>query len=783
MFFLGRRRPGKRTPNSLNGEVGDPSQRKTSAPTGAGVEGVGKDAVDAARGLAQGRVVDAGQAAARGAITGVGAYLGGQTGARVARFIANSKAGSAVTRVSSYVIVGVVAFSMVMSLLMGAGLFSILTIFGGAQAAAACVPGAGTAGAAPLENPTREQVAGTIYAQAVGLGLGEVAALVGIGVGYGETGLQNDTDGDCWRGSCANGRTSSRGVFQQFYSWPPPGTAWSGLPAPTGGVGTRFEAFNGTNAWGAYGWARTDPRMNVAQAANMFLLGPDYGASSGLEDNTLFQSISGRDPSTLSTSVLVTIAQQVQGFPAHHMGSYEANIRTGLQYFQRIKRGDIPTPPFVMPLAGIVKAATTPATREVVAGVTDQVVVAPSPQPSPSRPAGGAPSATGRPATLTSSEPDGLLLIGDSLMDGVVNQGGAPREIFGKPTATRTQIGIGTKAALDKWGNDLSTGPNRVIVSLGSNDWAGQPSTFDAQIARFMTTATASREVFWFSLHYKPAQQHNETLMRAAARYPNLTVININDKLTPNSGLLTPGMNYLHPNTDGYKTMWAAALNTLQGASASGGMVMSNAACVGFSFTGAGANPLAEAALTFATEQIGKPYGYPQGNPPATWDCSKFTGGSYNYAWEQAGKPAEYAYLGKYPFLPRSALSYDQYRHPQMTFVPLAEALPGDFIFFNGNLGMSAGNPIDHVALIYDTVEKTLIESGDPVNINSYMDNLARSGNGQGIAGPPKADGSPTLPGEPGWEPVVGRLIPLPVTGSALDAGTQPSNRTPAMVL
>lgn len=578
--------------------------------------------------------------------------------------------------------------------------------------------------------PSQDSIAATLYAQAMGLGLGEVAAMVAIGVGLGETNLQNDTDGDCWGGSCSNGRTSSRGVFQQFYSWPPPGTAWSGQDAPTGGVGVRFDQFNASNAWGADGWAKSDPRMSVAMAANMFFLGPDYGSTMGLEDNELFQSLRDEDPMSLSSAQMVQIAQQVQQFPVQHMGSYEQNMTRAASYFLRIKSGNIPVPAFQPPLEGMAKSATTDITRKALQSVT----LAQHPKD-----------------VADGIVDDGLLLVGDSLAEGVARQSGSfPTTVFGGATVARTEVGITSVAAFRKWARDIRTGPSRVLVSLGTNDGPSGAAGLESTVKAVMKAAGPGREVYWYTLHYGPVKALNAVLKTQASKYENLTLVDVTAMLSETSGYTSATDGYLHPGPSGYAAMWDAARAMItQGATTS------------WMCATVGANPLADAALAWAQAQFGKPYGT---NPPVSYDCSKLTGGAYHHAWIAAGRPAEYAYLGEYPFLDTAALSYEQYRSGHFEWVPLSEAQPGDFIFFNGDLGQSAGNPIDHVALILDPKTMMTAEAGSPVGTYSYASRAVDvSRPGYGMAGVPKADGTPTLPGDPGWQPVAGRLIPVSV--------------------
>lgn len=683
--------------------------------------------------------------------------------------------------VSKFPIVGgisaLVAFNFVFIPILAIGIFlSQLTVT--ASTAAACAPGVASGGASPLENPTREQVAGAIYAQAMGLGLGEVAAYIGIGVGISETGLSNNTTGDCWTATpqCSLGRTGSRGVFQQFAGWVPPGLEWSGLPAPTGGYGTDYGLFNERNAWGVNGWARNDPRMNVHQAANMFFLGPNYSATAGLEDDALFQSVRSRAPEGLSPDTVFNIAHNVQGFPIAHKASYIANFfgnsggKSAISYLKDIKEGRIPVPPFVAPLEGMLKSATTPETKKVVSGLGSPGAgggSVSSPSPSPSSPSGS----NNQPGTpIAASRQDGLLLVGDSLMEGIVTMGGAPREAFGGTVITRSEVGIGTASAINKWKETIRNGPSRILVSLGSNDSVQYAQSYAAAIDQFMSIAGGNRDVYWFTMHYKPVLGLNNALKQADSRYRNLHLVDVTDLIGPGSGLTSSGDNYLHPSPAGYKAMWNAALSAMQGESAAGAMIMSSAECAGYTFSGVGANPLAQAALAYAVAQEGKPYSL-SASPPITWDCSKLTGWAYQQAWVQAGKPTEWAFLGEGPFYPW-ALSYGQYKHPNMRFVPIDQAMPGDFIFWNLDAGgLGDGNPIDHVALILDPQRQLAIEAGSPVGQYSYADDVAKSGGGRGVAGPPDRNGEPILPGQPGWEPVVGRLVPDGAENSTKGSG------------
>lgn len=545
-------------------------------------------------------------------------------------------------------------------------------------ALAACAP-TSSGGPTPLQDPTTDEVAGAIYAQAMGLGLGEVAAIIGIGVGLGETGLSNDTDGDCWYGSCSNGHTSSRGVFQQFWSWPPKGTAWSGQKGPTGGPGTPYDQFNASNAWGANGWAVSDPRMNVAQAANMFYLGPDYGATMGLEDNKLFQSLRTRDPLSLSSGQMVQVAQQVQQFPAQHMGSYETNMTNATSYFKRIKSGEIAVPAFTPPLDGMRKSATTEITKKALGGTASAPATSVTLPQAPALPANA----------------NGLLLVGDSLMEGVATLGGVPADVFNGKVVGKYEVGIGTKAAIDKWGKDISSGPSRVLVSLGSNDAAAFPDAYGKEIDRLMGLAGENRQVYWYSLHYAPVAPLDVVLRAKADQYPNLTLVDVNQALAPEGGFVSASDKYLHPSTAGYQEMWRTAEQVMSGAA---GGDQANLDCVptgGSVATG----PLQQRALQWALAITGGRYMNnndwtpdPSSPEPPTWpdyNCSTMTAAAYRFA---SGDKIRLFPLSGEQWLDTT----------NITLVPFSQAQPGDIFFeYTGGAGGSDAR-VGHVGLIVD---------------------------------------------------------------------------------
>jgi hypothetical protein len=82
---------------------------------------------------------------------------------------------------------------------------------------------------------------------------------------------------------------------------------------------------------------------------------------------------------------------------------------------------------------------------------------------------------------------------------------------------------------VNKWRKALSTGPDTIVVNLGTND--GGPRAQD--IDKFMRLAGKKRHVFWIAPFYTscPACRaiHDYELKAAAKRFPNFTIIKVAD--------------------------------------------------------------------------------------------------------------------------------------------------------------------------------------------------------------------------------------------------------------
>jgi cell wall-associated NlpC family hydrolase len=119
------------------------------------------------------------------------------------------------------------------------------------------------------------------------------------------------------------------------------------------------------------------------------------------------------------------------------------------------------------------------------------------------------------------------------------------------------------------------------------------------------------------------------------------------------------------------------------------------------------AGSMAKRALAWALAHVGDAY-VAAAHGPHAWDCSTFT---YT-AYRQAGLD--------WPM----QISYQQYldrRHIQL--VPLAQAQPGDLLFFDTNAGNSWYNPVTHVAMIIDPIAGTMVHAANPsagVIISNY---------------------------------------------------------------
>jgi cell wall-associated NlpC family hydrolase len=107
---------------------------------------------------------------------------------------------------------------------------------------------------------------------------------------------------------------------------------------------------------------------------------------------------------------------------------------------------------------------------------------------------------------------------------------------------------------------------------------------------------------------------------------------------------------------------------------------------------------MARAAVTWALRTSATPTSQGAHGPHA-WDCSTFTFNAYRSAgltWSMQ-------------------ISYDQYLdRTHIQLIPLAQAQPGDLLFFDTNSGNSWFNPVTHVAMVVDPVAGTMVHAANP---------------------------------------------------------------------
>jgi len=100
--------------------------------------------------------------------------------------------------------------------------------------------------------------------------------------------------------------------------------------------------------------------------------------------------------------------------------------------------------------------------------------------------------------------------------------------VQGRGTVKAGESAVGT-TDVGKWRKGLRTGPDTIVVNLGTND--GGPKAYD--IDRFMRLAGKDRHVFWIAPYYTscPACRaiHDYELKAATKRHPNLEIIPVKD--------------------------------------------------------------------------------------------------------------------------------------------------------------------------------------------------------------------------------------------------------------
>ena len=122
---------------------------------------------------------------------------------------------------------------------------------------------------------------------------------------------------------------------------------------------------------------------------------------------------------------------------------------------------------------------------------------------------------------------EGTLIDGGFLIYGM-NGIKLDQVVNGRGLVKAGERAVGT-TNVNKWRKALSTGPDTIVVNLGTND--GGPRAQD--IDKFMRIAGKKRHVFWIAPFYTscPACRaiHDYELKAAAKRFPNFTIIKVAD--------------------------------------------------------------------------------------------------------------------------------------------------------------------------------------------------------------------------------------------------------------
>lgn len=531
---------------------------------------------------------------------------------------------------------------------------------------------------------TPEENAARIYAQATGLGLGQVGALAGITAALQESSLKNGGRGDFVQtGKLAGTMTESRGMFQQKAAWVTPGLAWSGMKWEPQMSESHFADVNPItgdpdpwNPWKGVKWAVKDPRMNHAQSTNMFLLGPNYNPRAGLEDASVYKANATKAAADVSDTDIAAMVQKVQAAGTDRALQMVPKAR---QYLTDILAGAVTVPPFEPPTADVARRATTLRTKAALKTVT--------------------PTAT---AIDTTTVPgDGLTMVGDSVMQGMLTYNKVPDQLFNGPVVTLAQRSMTlddvlhhpgvktvnrTKANLPQWRTAIATGPSRILVELGTNNSAA--NTVDG-IAEFMALAGPSREVYWFSQHYLPSKDFDDALITATSMFPNLHIVDVST--------LVKDFTQMHPDAATSRAFYDKAItqmsNQMDVPAQLVSVVCAGAAENAFNDTIEPTGDAQRAAIMWARLHLSKVtggwYTYGVNTDPnldsGDYNCSTYTSAAYRAA---TGDAIQLVGL--------SDAQWADTTHIQL--IPASMAQPGD-LFFEHN--SSSGSKLSgHVGLI-----------------------------------------------------------------------------------
>jgi hypothetical protein len=119
--------------------------------------------------------------------------------------------------------------------------------------------------------------------------------------------------------------------------------------------------------------------------------------------------------------------------------------------------------------------------------------------------------------------PGSVALVGDSLNVGIEPY--LPGELSRWRIENHNQVGRVTEEGVDVLRREGGRLARRVVISLGTNDPAGDVEGFRADLRDALAAAGPRRCVVWLTIHREGHERFNDVLRREAAERPNLLLV------------------------------------------------------------------------------------------------------------------------------------------------------------------------------------------------------------------------------------------------------------------
>jgi hypothetical protein len=121
------------------------------------------------------------------------------------------------------------------------------------------------------------------------------------------------------------------------------------------------------------------------------------------------------------------------------------------------------------------------------------------------------------------SSPGRVALVGDSLNVGIEPY--LPDELDRWQIENHNQVGRATWEGVDVLLEERPRLAPRVVISLGTNDPAGDPAGFRDSLREALGAAGPRRCVVWLTIHRAGHEDFNDILRSEAAQRPNLVLV------------------------------------------------------------------------------------------------------------------------------------------------------------------------------------------------------------------------------------------------------------------